>query len=88
MELRLPRRTVRSWRLDDVGSMALHANNRKIWLNLRDAFPHPYAEEDATRFISGLLEKAGYACEARLRRSAIKEGKVIDPMRYAFVPET
>jgi RimJ/RimL family protein N-acetyltransferase len=171
MEMRLANCTVRSWRFEDVVSVAHHANNRKIWLNLRDAFPHPYSEEDATRFISGVmqrepetifaidvdgdavgsigfglhrdvervsaeigywlaepfwgrgittealvavtrhaiethgltrvyglpfewnaasfrvLEKAGYVCEARLRRSAIKDGKVIDQLLYAFVPD-
>lgn len=33
-----------------------------------------------------LLEKAGYLLEGRLRRCAIKEGKVIDQLLYAFVP--
>lgn len=33
-----------------------------------------------------LLEKAGYSLEGRLRRCAIKEGKVIDQRMYAFVP--
>ena len=28
-----------------------HANNRKIWQNLRDIFPHPYSLEDATVFL-------------------------------------
>jgi RimJ/RimL family protein N-acetyltransferase len=32
-----------------------------------------------------VLEKAGYALEARLRRSAIKEGRVIDQLQYAFI---
>jgi hypothetical protein len=35
-----------------------------------------------------VLEKAGYVLEARLRRSAIKDGVVMDQMQYAFiVPE-
>jgi RimJ/RimL family protein N-acetyltransferase len=32
-----------------------------------------------------VLEKAGYTREARLRRSAIKDGRVIDQLLYAFV---
>jgi RimJ/RimL family protein N-acetyltransferase len=28
-----------------------YANNRKVWLNLRDAFPHPYAEASAAAFL-------------------------------------
>jgi ribosomal-protein-alanine N-acetyltransferase len=36
---------VRSWRDSDLQSLVRHANNRRIWLNLRDRFPHPYTEE-------------------------------------------
>jgi RimJ/RimL family protein N-acetyltransferase len=171
MELPLTRCTVRSWRLEDVPSLARHANDRDVWINLRDAFPHPYTEADAARFIRSavrrrpetlfaievdgeaaggigygihidvervsaeigywlgrtfwgrgvmtealravtrqaveahgltriyavpyewngasfrVLEKAGYVCECRMRRSAIKDGKVIDQLLYAYVPE-
>lgn len=38
---------VRSWRRADLSSLAEHANNRNIWINLRDAFPHPYTQRDA-----------------------------------------
>lgn len=43
---------VRSWRTDDAKSLARHANNRQIWLNLRDIFPHPYSLDDARQFLS------------------------------------
>jgi len=32
-----------------------------------------------------VLEKAGYACEGRMRRSAVKDGRVIDQLLYAYV---
>jgi len=32
-----------------------------------------------------VLEKAGFVCEARMRRSAIKDGQVIDQLLYAYV---
>jgi ribosomal-protein-alanine N-acetyltransferase len=170
MRLVLDRCEVRSWRSSDAESIARHANNRKIWLNLRDAFPHPYTLSDARQFLKrvaamepetffaiavgeeavgsigfrqhedvercsaeigywlaedywgrgittaaltavteyainrhGLtrvyavpfehnhasfrvLEKAGYVCEGRMRSSAIKDGKVVDQLMYAFVP--
>jgi RimJ/RimL family protein N-acetyltransferase len=160
---------VRSWRESDVASLARHANNRKVWLNLRDAFPHPYGEADGRAFIARalerrpetvfaiavdgdavggigftlredvervsaeigywlgeqywnrgittealravtahaiavhdltrvyalpyewnaascrVLEKCGYVLEARMRRSAIKDGKIIDQFLYAQV---
>lgn len=42
---------VRSWRIADAPSLARHANDRDIWLNLRDAFPHPYTEADGRAYI-------------------------------------
>lgn len=33
-----------------------------------------------------VLEKSGYLLECCMRRSAMKEGKVLDQMLYAFVP--
>jgi RimJ/RimL family protein N-acetyltransferase len=173
MEIPLTSCDVRSWRMGDAEALARHGNNKKIWLNLRDAFPHPYRSEDAREFIKSLrnrtpettfaisvngeaagsvgfvlrhdvervsaeigywlaepfwgrgiatealvamtdhaiathqltriyalpfawntascrvLEKAGYVLEARLRRSAIKNGVITDQLQYAFVvPET
>ena len=171
MRLTLSRCIVRSWDPRDAPSIARHANNRQVWLNLRDRFPHPYSERDAAQFIArartaqaetnfaievdgeaaggigflpgtdiervsaeigywlgeacwgrgvctealaavtayaldtyGLtrvfavpfahnaascrvLEKAGYTMEGRLRRSAIKDGRICDQLLYAFVPQ-
>jgi RimJ/RimL family protein N-acetyltransferase len=173
MQLQLKSCVVRSWRTTDAETLARYADNRKIWLNLRDAFPNPYTVRDARDFIASVrhrtpettfaidvggeaigsvgfvlrldvervsaeigywlaepfwgrgiatealvavtdyaitthkltriyalpfawnaascrvLEKAGYQLEARLRRSAIKDGAITDQMQYAFVvPET
>lgn len=169
MLIHLEKSEVRSLLPTDAPSIVLHANNRKIWINLRDSFPHPYAIEDAVAFIAfalaekpetafaiaidgravgaigfrvlpdvervtaevgywlgeafwgkgivtealaamtpwalktyGLsrvfavpfewntasmrvLEKAGYAFEGRMRRSAIKDGKIVDQLLYARV---
>lgn len=170
MELVLPLGVVRAWRPTDAASLARHANDRRIWLNLRDRFPHPYHLADAEAFIGtatamepttffaiaidgeavggvgytlhddverasaeigywlgaafwgrGIitsairavtrhafdrhadlcriyavpfawngasmraLEKAGYRVEGRMRRSAIKDGKVTDQMLYAIL---
>jgi [ribosomal protein S5]-alanine N-acetyltransferase len=173
MRLTLKTCEVRSWRASDLEPLVRHANNRRIWINLRDRFPHPYTKGDGQRFlrttrgadpetafaivvddeaVGGIgfvlqrdvdrasaeigywigeslwgrgittealvavtqlivdrhavtrvfavpfahntascrvLEKAGYVLEARLRRSAIKDGKVLDQFQYAFIaPET
>jgi [ribosomal protein S5]-alanine N-acetyltransferase len=171
MLLALEHCEVRSWRHDDLDSLVEHANNRKIWINLRDRFPHPYTKRDGREFLRQMvlqrpetafaiavggaaaggigfvmmpdvervsaeigywlaepfwgrgistetltavtryaiethgftrvfampfasnkascrvLEKAGYVLEARLRRSAIKDGQIVDQMQYAFIPE-
>ncbi len=47
--------TIRDWREDDAASIAQYANNRKIWINLRDAFPHPYSLADAKAFLSRVI---------------------------------
>jgi RimJ/RimL family protein N-acetyltransferase len=169
MNVRLQSCTVRSWTLGDVPSLVKNANNREIWINVRDRFPHPYTSRDGREFIRSarrmqpetffaievdgaavggigfvlqtdvervsaeigywlgqpywgrgiateavvhvtrhaierhgltrvfalpfaynvascrVLEKAGYLLEARLRRSAIKDGRVVDQMQYAFI---
>ena len=42
---------LRPWRADDKPSLIRHANNRDIWRNLWDAFPHPYTESAADRWL-------------------------------------
>ncbi|HEY6070026.1 MAG TPA: GNAT family protein [Chthoniobacterales bacterium] len=55
MELKLKCCTIRDYRLSDAESLAKHANNRKIWLGLRDVFPHPYTIEDAKKFLESSI---------------------------------
>jgi RimJ/RimL family protein N-acetyltransferase len=52
MLITLPDFIVRDWRSDDARSLARHANDRRIWLNMRDAFPHPYTVGDAEAFLA------------------------------------
>jgi RimJ/RimL family protein N-acetyltransferase len=168
MFLKLKNCEIRSLREEDASSLAHLANNRKIWINLRDAFPHPYTYQDAETFIKNsasmnpesnfaivvddqavgcigigfhkdverltaeigywlgepfwnkgimtqvvsaltdyiitehqftriyavpfewnkasihVLKKAGYQQEARMKKSAIKDGQIIDQMLYAY----
>jgi ribosomal-protein-alanine N-acetyltransferase len=44
--------TVRSFRAEDAASLAQHANDRAIWINLRDRFPYPYTLADAHAWIA------------------------------------
>jgi RimJ/RimL family protein N-acetyltransferase len=51
MEIKFEEYLIRSWRVKDLKSLQRYANNRKIWANLRDVFPHPYTLEDAQFWI-------------------------------------
>jgi ribosomal-protein-alanine N-acetyltransferase len=42
---------IRPWRGQDASALVRYANNRKVWLNMRDAFPHPYDAADARAFL-------------------------------------
>ena len=170
MLIQLQEGEVRSWVRRDAESLSRHANNQRIWINLRDVFPFPYTKHDAEAFIAmaraqkpetnfaiavdgqavggigyvlhddvervsaeigywlgedfwnrgitteavravthhavrqhhltrvyalpyewnaasfRVLERAGYQEEGRMRRSAIKDGRVIDQLLYAYVP--
>jgi len=169
MYLVQPTCVIRDWRVEDAPALARHANNRRIWLMVRDRFPSPYTIEDAEHWVrhcvralpatdfaievdgeaSGgigvvlcddverisaelgfwlgetvwgrgvmtdavsafvpwaferfklqriyahvfernpasarVLEKAGFAREARLRRAVIKEGQILDEWLFARV---
>jgi RimJ/RimL family protein N-acetyltransferase len=55
MQLALNNCVVRSWASGDLASMVRHANNRRVWLNLRDRFPHPYTTRDGASFLQRVL---------------------------------
>ena len=52
MELRLVRCVHRPWRPGDQPALVRHANNRAVWRNLRDGFPHPYTAAHAEAWIA------------------------------------
>ncbi|MGK4007002.1 GNAT family N-acetyltransferase [Sorangium sp. So ce1036] len=52
MILELPSLTIRPWAPADAGALAKHANDRRIWENVRDRFPHPYTRADAEAWIA------------------------------------
>ncbi len=51
MRLELPLCVIRSWRDDDAPALARAANNRNVWLRLRDLMPHPYSLADAEVYL-------------------------------------
>jgi RimJ/RimL family protein N-acetyltransferase len=48
----LPSCILRPWALTDKESLIRNANNRNVWRNLTESFPHPYTEGDATKWLA------------------------------------
>lgn len=51
VEIPLTNAVVRSWRATDLESLVRHANDRSVWRNVRDRFPHPYTENDGRNWL-------------------------------------
>jgi RimJ/RimL family protein N-acetyltransferase len=49
---------VREWRAADAPELPRQAGDRRVWINMRDAFPHPYGLADAERFIAMAMAKS------------------------------
>jgi [ribosomal protein S5]-alanine N-acetyltransferase len=43
---------LRRWLTSDVDALVCYANNRNVWLSLRDRFPYPYSESDARAWLA------------------------------------
>lgn len=50
-QIKTERLLMRPWQKGDEGSLVALANNRNIWINLRDIFPLPYTLQEADRWI-------------------------------------
>ena len=42
---------LRPWREGDAPALVKYANNRNVWRNLKDIFPHPYTMRDAEAWV-------------------------------------
>jgi [ribosomal protein S5]-alanine N-acetyltransferase len=51
IEFQLHTCRLRPWKIGDEESLVKHANNKKIWHNVRDHFPFPYTMTEAQRWI-------------------------------------
>lgn len=51
MEIILKKSTLRYFKEGDEESLVRNANNKNVWINLRDFFPHPYTLQDAKNWI-------------------------------------
>ncbi len=62
---------MRPWREGDEAALTKHADNRKIWTNLRSNFPHPYTLDDADKWIRECIS----AEERALRLAIVVDGE-------------
>ena len=64
MELKLKKCSIRLWQPGDERSLVQHANNYKVWRNVRDRFPHPYTIGDAhawVEYVAGEQPRTNFA---------------------------
>jgi ribosomal-protein-alanine N-acetyltransferase len=54
MEIQCTACLLRPLVVSDAQALASHANDRDVWLNLRDRFPHPYSVRDAEEYIAAV----------------------------------
>ncbi len=66
--------TVRAWQDADAPELAVQADDRRIWRNMRDAFPHPYGLQDARDFIAMARAKESSTFFAVLHSGRIAGG--------------
>jgi len=82
IELNLTRCTVRSYRETDADSLAAHANNRRVWINLRDAFPHPYTIDHARTYI-----REAMAADPQTSFAIVVDGAAVGGIGFALHPD-
>lgn len=52
--------TVRAHHISDAEALAAQGNNRKIWLNMTDHFPHPYTPSNAETWINMCADPSNF----------------------------
>ena len=52
MQIDLGKYQIRSYELTDKISLIKYANNKNVSKNLKDSFPYPYSEKDATKWLN------------------------------------
>jgi len=48
---------IRPWRHGDLDALVRHADNRHVWLTLRDQFPHPYTRADGEEWLAHVAQQ-------------------------------
>jgi len=64
---------LRAWRPGDEDALVRNANNRKIWRNLTNRFPHPYLQKDADEWIDRVAKEGNPPCNLAI----VLEGETV-----------
>jgi ribosomal-protein-alanine N-acetyltransferase len=56
MHIEFEHGVIRDWSERDIGDLVEFANNREVWRNLADRFPHPYTEQNARWWVAHVAE--------------------------------
>ena len=56
VEIKIGEWSLRNWGETDIPALVKYADNRKIWLNVRDVFPFPYTQNDADAWINRMQD--------------------------------
>jgi len=49
--LQIDNLSIRAYKASDIDSLVANADEKEVWRNLRDRFPHPYTKKDAREWI-------------------------------------
>lgn len=52
MHIKIGQYTIREWAPSDEAALVKYADDRRVWINLDDIFPHPYTVSDARSWIA------------------------------------
>ncbi len=67
---------LRPWRPADKEALVRYANNRSVWANLRDRFPHPYTAADADAWLEFCAGETGKPAKLAIELSGEAVGGV------------
>jgi RimJ/RimL family protein N-acetyltransferase/uncharacterized glyoxalase superfamily protein PhnB len=62
---------LRPWQITDKPNLVRYANNRAIWRNLLDSFPHPYTEADAEHWLEHTKADPGHHFAIEVENTAV-----------------
>jgi len=57
MEIKIGDWKIRNFSQHDADALVRYANNRNVWINLRDSFPYPFQLSDAKNFLSKVAQQ-------------------------------